>query len=170
MIAVLKTGGKQYSVEPGQILKVEKVNGKKGEEYTFKEILAISDNSQNIFGDPIIKGASVEATIIDQIRGKKIVVYKKRRRKNYHSTKGHRQYLTVLRIKSISNSNKNTASKTISKKIDSKTNKNKPKIIKDKQITEKKTEAKPTVEKSMNKKTTEKKKKSIAKKKIKGKK
>ena len=164
MIVVLKTGGKQYSVEPGQILKVEKINGKKGEKYTFKEILAISDNSQNIFGDPIIKGASVEATIIDQIRGKKIVVYKKRRRKNYHSTKGHRQYLTVLRIKSISNSNKNTASKTISKKIDSKTNKNKPKIIKDKQITEKKTEAKPTVEKSMNKKTTEKK-KSIAKKK-----
>ena len=71
--------------------------------------IPICDNSQNIFGDPIIKGASVEATIIDQIRGKKIVVYKKRRRKNYHYTKGHRQYLTVLRIKSISNNNKSVS-------------------------------------------------------------
>ena len=158
MIAVLKTGGKQYSVEPGQILKVEKVNGKKGEEYTFKEILAISDNSQNIFGDPIIKGASVEATIIDQIRGKKIVVYKKRRRKNYHSTHGHRQYLTVLRIESIINkvqkiTNNKESNKIESSKIQTKTQKEREKKKTDEKL-EKKAITKKTIKTKKNPKKT----------------
>ena len=64
MIAVFKTGGKQYSVKAGQILKVEKIEGKKGDNFTFNEILAISDNSTNSFGNPIIKGAVIEAKII----------------------------------------------------------------------------------------------------------
>ena len=111
MLAVFKTGGKQYSVEAGQILKVEKLEGKKGENISFKDVLAVSDTSKHTIGTPIIEGASVEAKIIDQIRANKIIVFKKRRRQNYRSTQGHRQYLTVLKIESITLNGKKIASK-----------------------------------------------------------
>ena len=106
MLAVIKTGGKQYAVKAGQILKVEKLDGKKGDSISFDNVLAVTDSSNHIIGDPQIKGASVEATILDQIRDKKIIVFKKRRRKNSQSTQGHRQYLTVLQIESIMHSGK----------------------------------------------------------------
>ena len=99
--AVIKTGGKQYSVKQGQILKVEKIEGKKGDNLSFNNILAISNGSESTFGTPLVKGASIQAKILDQIRDKKIIVFKKRRRKNYRLTQGHRQYLTVLKIESI---------------------------------------------------------------------
>ena len=102
MIAVFKTGGKQYCVKPGQILKIEKIEGKKGDNLYFKDILALNDGSKNIIGNPLIKEASIEAKILDQIRNKKIIVFKKRKRKNSRSTLGHRQYLTVLKIENIS--------------------------------------------------------------------
>ena len=101
MIAVIITGGKQYTVKAGQILKVEKLNGKKGDSISFDNVLAVTDSSNHTIGDPLIKGASVEAKILDQIRDKKIIVFKKRRRQNYRSTHGHRQYMTVLQIESI---------------------------------------------------------------------
>ena len=101
MIAVIKTGGKQYSVQAGQILKVEKLNGEKGDSISFKNVLAVTDSSDCAVGDPLIKGATVEAKILNQIRDKKIIVFKKRKRKNSRSTQGHRQYLTVLQIESI---------------------------------------------------------------------
>ena len=102
MLAVFKTGGKQYSVKSGQILKVEKLNGSQGDSVYFNDVLAVSDDSDHTIGSPLIKGAIVEAKILEQIRDKKIIVFKKRRRKNYRSTQGHRQYLTVLKIESIS--------------------------------------------------------------------
>ena len=101
MIAVIKTGGKQYAVKAGQILKVEKLNGKKGDSISFDKVFAVTDSSNHTIGDPLIKGAFVEAKILDQIRNKKIIVFKKRKRQNYRSTHGHRQYLTVLQIESI---------------------------------------------------------------------
>ena len=101
MLAVIKTGGKQYAVKAGQILKVEKLDGKKGDSVSFDNVLAVTDSSNHTIGNPLIKGASVEAKILDQIRDKKIIVFKKRRRKNSQSTQGHRQYLTVLKIESI---------------------------------------------------------------------
>ena len=102
MLAVFKTGGKQYSVKPGQILKVEKLDGKKGDSISFKDVLAVSEKTQNTIGSPLVEGAVIEAKILDQIRDKKIIVFKKRKRQNYRSTQGHRQYLTVLKIESIS--------------------------------------------------------------------
>jgi len=102
MLAVFKTGGKQYSVKAGQILKVEKLEGKKGDNVSFKNVLAVAENSKNTIGAPLVDGAVVEAKILDQIRDKKIIVFKKRKRQNYRSTQGHRQYLTVLKIESIS--------------------------------------------------------------------
>ena len=101
MLAVIKTGGKQYAVKAGQILKVEKLDGKKGDSISFDSVLAVTDSSNHTIGNPLIKGASVEAKILEQIRDKKIIVFKKRRRKNSQSTQGHRQYLTVLQIESI---------------------------------------------------------------------
>ena len=102
MLAIFKTGGKQYSVKAGQVLKVEKLEGKKGDSISFKDVLAISDSSENKIGAPIVEGAVVEAKILDQVRDKKIIIFKKRRRQNYRLTQGHRQYLTVLKIESIS--------------------------------------------------------------------
>ena len=106
MLAVIKTGGKQYAVKAGQILKVEKLDGKKGDSVSFDNVLAVTDSSNHTIGNPLIKGASVEAKILYQIRDKKIIVFKKRRRKNSKSTQGHRQYLTVLQIESIMSSGK----------------------------------------------------------------
>ena len=110
MLAVFKTGGKQYSVKAGQILKVEKLEGKKGDSISFKDVLAVSESSQNTIGSPLVEGAVVEAKILDQIRDKKIIVFKKRKRQNYRSTQGHRQYLTVLKIETISMGGKKSQS------------------------------------------------------------
>jgi len=110
MLAVFKTGGKQYSVKAGQILKVEKLEGEKGDSISFKDVLAISESTQNTIGSPLVEGAVVEAKILDQIRDKKIIVFKKRKRQNYRSTQGHRQYLTVLKIETISMGGKKSES------------------------------------------------------------
>ena len=109
MLAVFKTGGKQYSVKAGQVLKVEKLEGNKGDNISFNDVLAISENTKNTIGSPLVEGAVVEAKILDQIRDKKIIVFKKRKRQNYRSTQGHRQYLTVLKIESISLDGKKSA-------------------------------------------------------------
>ena len=102
MLAVFKTGGKQYSVKTGQILKVEKLSGDKGDTISFKDILTVTENSNHTIGNPLVDGASIKAIILEQIRDKKIIVFKKRQRQNYRHTQGHRQYLTVLKIESIS--------------------------------------------------------------------
>ena len=123
MLAVFKTGGKQYSVKAGQILKVEKLMGNKGDNVSFKDVLAISNKNENTFGTPLVDGAIVQAKILDQIRGDKIIVFKKRKRQNYRSTQGHRQFLTVVKIESISLNGKKSESnkkqvikKTVEKK------------------------------------------------------
>jgi large subunit ribosomal protein L21 len=123
MLAVFKTGGKQYSVKAGQILKVEKLDGSKGDSISFNDVLAISENSNYTIGNPLVAGAIVQAKILDQIRDKKIIVFKKRQRQNYRHTQGHRQYLTVLQIESIALGSKKSSS-TPKKKEVAPTNKN----------------------------------------------
>ena len=153
MIAVIKTGGKQYSVQAGQILKVEKLNGEKGDSISFNNVLAVAGSSDYTIGDPLIKGAKVEAKILNQIRDKKIIVFKKRRRKNYRSTHGHRQYLTVLRIESILPSGK----KSITPKKETKVKKADDKLAASKKEELKKIKKKATPKKKAVKKTTAKK-------------
>ena len=109
MLAIFKTGGKQYSVKAGQILKVEKLDGNKGDSISFNNILAVSEKSNHTIGSPLVEGASIQAKILDQIRDKKIIVFKKRQRQNYRHTQGHRQYLTVLQIESIAMGNKKSS-------------------------------------------------------------
>ncbi len=149
MIAIIKTGGKQYAVKAGQILKVEKLLGKKGDNISLNNVIALTDSSNHTLGSPLIKGATVDAKILDQIRDKKIIVFKKRRRQNYRSTQGHRQYLTVLKIESINHEGKKiTAPKT------EKINKE-PKIVKKDEIKViKKTVSKKKIVKKVVKKKT----------------
>ena len=146
MIAVIKTGGKQYSVKEGQILKVEKLEGKKGDIISINNVLMISDKSNNSLGNPLLKDVSVDATIVDQIRDKKIIVFKKRKRQNNRLTQGHRQYLTVLKINTINQGVK----KPIAKKIEKND-------IKEKKEIKTKAKAKNLVKKKVAKKTTTKK-------------
>ena len=155
MLAVFKTGGKQYSVKTGQILKVEKLEGKKGDNVSFDNVLAVSENTNHTIGAPLVKGVTIQAKILDQIRDKKIIVFKKRKRQNYRHTQGHRQYLTVLKIESIITGNKksNLNEKKIEKKSVKKNKENikslipKKKTIKKKVAVKKKTAIKPDKDK-----------------------
>lgn len=101
MFAVLKTGGKQYKVQSGDVLRVEKLAAEAGETVQFNEILMLGGDTPSV-GSPMITGAAVQATVIDQVKGEKLIHYVKRRRK--HSSqrkKGHRQQLTLVRITDI---------------------------------------------------------------------
>jgi len=100
--AIIKTGGKQYKVQQGDKIDVEKIDGDVGAEVSFGEVLMSGDGSATKIGDPIIEGASVTAQVLEQFRAKKVTAFKFKRRKGHHKTKGHRQPLTRLEITSIS--------------------------------------------------------------------
>ena len=98
MFAVLKTGGKQYKVSAGDVLRVEKLAAMAGDTVQFNEILMVGDT----IGAPMVAGAAVQATVIDQIKGEKTINYVRRRRKHSSKrTKGHRQKLTLVRITEV---------------------------------------------------------------------
>ncbi len=101
MFAVIKTGGKQYKVQKDDKLLVEKLEGNNGDKVTINEVLMVSDGKKATLGEPLVKGAKVEAKIVEQTRGSKIVVFKKKRRQNYRRKKGHRQDLTMIQITNI---------------------------------------------------------------------
>jgi len=100
MYAVIRTGGKQYRVAEGQVLFIEKIDAEPGSTVEFDDVLMIGGEETRI-GRPRVEGAKVRATVLDQTRGPKIVVFKFKRRKNYKRKKGHRQYQTVVRIQDI---------------------------------------------------------------------
>lgn len=101
MYAVIKTGGKQYRVEEGDTLRVEKLDTEVGGKVTFDEVLLVGEGDGIIVGDAAGK-AKVSAVVTDQGRDAKVVIFKKRRRKNYKLTKGHRQSFTAVKIEKIS--------------------------------------------------------------------
>jgi large subunit ribosomal protein L21 len=100
MYAVFKTGGKQYKVEKGEKLRVEKLAGNVGDAVTFDQVLMVAGEALKL-GKPLVSGAKVEAKIVDQGLGKKLIVFKFRRRKNYRRKNGHRQPFTALEITNI---------------------------------------------------------------------
>ena len=102
MYAVIKTGGKQYRVNAGDRIEVEKLDAASGTELVFDHVLLIGEGDQVTIGKPIVGGAAVRATVLEQGRGEKIRIFKMRRRKHYRKTQGHRQAFTALRIDSIS--------------------------------------------------------------------
>ncbi len=101
MYAVIKTGGKQYRVVAGERLKVEKLEVEVGGTVTLDQILMVSDGDKTTIGSPIIKGATVKATVLSHGRGDKVMIFKFRRRKNYRKTQGHRQSFTEIKIEAI---------------------------------------------------------------------
>ena len=99
MYAIIATGGKQYKVSEGDIIKVEKIAGEAGDTVEFDNVLAISDKDLKVGAD--VKNASVSATVMEQGRGKKVTVYKYKPKSGYHKKNGHRQAYTQVRIDKI---------------------------------------------------------------------
>ena len=99
MYAIIATGGKQYKVSEGDVIKVEKLEVEPGNAVTFDQVIAISDNGLKVAGD--VAKASVTATVMEQGRGKKIIVYKYKRKTGYHKKNGHRQAYTQVKIDKI---------------------------------------------------------------------
>ena len=101
MYAVDQTGGKQYRVEEGQLIRVERLDGAPGDEIDLERVLLVGEKDQVHVGRPLVEGARVVGQIVREERGPKIRVFKYKRRKGYHRTRGHRQAQTLLRIRSI---------------------------------------------------------------------
>jgi large subunit ribosomal protein L21 len=99
--AIIRTGGKQYRVEPGDVIWVESLEGDVGSEITFPEVLLRGEGDSVTIGAPLVEGASVAAKIIGQEKTRKILVYKKKRRKNYRRRHGHRQMTTGIQVVSV---------------------------------------------------------------------
>lgn len=101
MYAVIETGGKQYRVEAGQTLVVEKLTGEPGDAIEFDRVLLLSSDEAVAVGRPVIEGAKVTGQIVEQTKGEKLVVYKFKRRKDYRRRNGHRQQLTAVKINDV---------------------------------------------------------------------
>jgi large subunit ribosomal protein L21 len=102
MYAIIKTGAKQYKVSEGDVLSVEKLEGEKGTEVVFNEVLMVSGDNDVKIGRPFVEGASVTGEIVTQTKGPKLIIFKMKRRKGFRKKTGHRQELTSMKIKKIS--------------------------------------------------------------------
>ena len=103
--AIIETGGKQYKVSASNILKVEKLDIKKGNKVEFKKVLLVNDDKTVEIGDPTVSGAIVEGMLLDNIKDRKVIVFKKRRRQNSRKRYGHRQPLSKVQITKIMSKN-----------------------------------------------------------------
>ncbi len=101
MYAVVKTGGKEYRVSKGDIIRVEKLKGKVGDHVEVKDVLMVSEEGQVQWGDPYLANAVIVGEIIQEIKGRKVMTYKMKKRKNYRRFKGHRQTYTYLKVNDI---------------------------------------------------------------------
>lgn len=100
MYAIIATGGKQYKVQEGDVIKVEKLGAEAGSEVTFDQVLLVSDKEVKV-GTPTVEGASVKATVVAEGKGKKVIVYRYKRKTGYHKKNGHRQPYTQVKIEKI---------------------------------------------------------------------
>ena len=100
MYAIIATGGKQYTVKEGDIIRVEKLEAEEGSTFTFDQVLAVNDGTMKV-GTPIVEGASVTAEVMGNGRGKKVIVYKYKSKTGYHKKNGHRQAYTQVKIEKI---------------------------------------------------------------------
>jgi large subunit ribosomal protein L21 len=102
MYAVVKSGGKEYRVSKGDLIRVEKLEGKAGDQVVIRDVLMVSDEGKVQLGTPQLTNAVVTGKIVQEAKGKKVLIYKMKKRKNYRRTKGHRQTYTYLRVEDIS--------------------------------------------------------------------
>ena len=101
MFAVIKTGGKQYRVKEGDVLSVEKIDAEQGKEVVFDEVLLVESGEGVLIGTPFVDRAQVKAMVVESFKDKKVIVFKKKRRKQYKRKRGHRQELTRVKIEEI---------------------------------------------------------------------
>ncbi len=101
MYAIIETGGKQYKVSEGDVIKVEKLNVADNESYVFETVLFVSNEGNNSIGQPYVNGAKVTATVLETGKAKKVIIYKYKSKKGFHKKKGHRQPFTKLVINKI---------------------------------------------------------------------
>jgi len=106
MYAVIKTGGKQYRVQAGDLLVVEKLDGEPGAQIRFDEVLMLGDDAGAVVGAPVVDGAAVTGTLIETRKGEKVKIFKKIRRQGYRRTRGHRQQETVIRVTALAGAGK----------------------------------------------------------------
>ena len=109
MYAVVKTGGKQYRVTKDDTILVEKLDADEGQTVTLSDVMLLGDGDKVTVGNPVVADASVEAQVVSQTRGPKIIIFRRKRRKNHRRTQGHRQDLTLLKITDINTSGKKAA-------------------------------------------------------------
>ncbi|MDI6883182.1 MAG: 50S ribosomal protein L21 [Patescibacteria group bacterium] len=110
MLAVIKSGGKQYLVSPGDKIKIEKLSKKEGEEIIFEDVLLLEKNKKLEIGRPVVKGAKVKAKILRQGKGKKVIIFKYKAKKRYKKKQGHRQPFTEVEITKIQSTKSQTNS------------------------------------------------------------
>ena len=133
--AIIETGGKQYKVSASDILKVEKLNIVKGKKVEFKKVLLVNDDKNTEVGNPTVEGALVEGLVLDNIKDRKILVFKKRRRQNSRKKYGHRQHLSKIQITKILSKGGKVISEIKDKKMSlSKEQKSDKKTVKKKQV------------------------------------
>jgi len=101
LYAIIQTGGKQYKVSPGDTIRVEKIDGQKGDPIEFKEVLFFADGDKILAGQPLLSNVRIIGEILGQHRAPKVIIFKMKRRKGYHKKQGHRQFFTSLKIKEI---------------------------------------------------------------------
>ncbi len=101
MQAVVKTGGKQYKVAPGEVIRVERLDAEPGTEIELSEVLMVIDGDQVSVGQPLLENASVKVKLLEHGKAKKVVVFKKKRRKGYRVKKGHRQHFSTIEIQEV---------------------------------------------------------------------
>ena len=101
MYAVIETGGKQYRVQQGDVITVEKLNVEAGEKVTFDKVLVVNDGEGLTVGTPCVEGATVGATVVENGKGKKVVIFKYKAKKDYRKKQGHRQPYTMVKIESL---------------------------------------------------------------------
>ena len=101
MYALVEIKGKQYKAEKGAVLRVDRIDSEKGESLEFDKVLMLSNDSDVKIGTPYVEGIKVQGSVEDQIKDKKVIVFKYKRRKNYRRTQGHRQQYTLVKIKDI---------------------------------------------------------------------
>ncbi len=101
MYAVIQTGGKQYKVSPGDVVRVEKLEAKPGDTIELKDVYLVADGEKVSVGKPTLASAKVTAEVVGEVRGEKLLIFKHRRRKGYRNTNGHRQDFTTLKVKEI---------------------------------------------------------------------
>ena len=137
--AIIETGGKQYKVSASNILKVEKLNIVKGKKVEFKKVLLVNDDKNTEVGNPTVEGALVEGLVLDNIKDRKILVFKKRRRQNSRKKYGHRQHLSKIQITKILSKGGKVISEMEDKKMSlSKEQKSDKKTVKKKEVIKKK--------------------------------